>query len=134
MELLEIPLFATQPKDVTIHSQSSAFAIGGRLLDAAQAVPVAGHACATVLVTVYEAELVELGVAEANCLERAVKSASLLTVVPETDTRPKSLLDFASWQMKAKAHHNRLTLGSTCRRSHRTRHWSYSHRRLPGPQ
>lgn len=76
---------------MTIHSQSSAFAIGGRLLDAAQAVPVAGHACATVLVGVYEAELVKLGVTVASCLERAVKSGSLLTVSPETETRPKRI-------------------------------------------
>ena len=67
---------------------NSAFAIGGRLLEAAQAVPVAGQACATVLETWYADEAVELGVALANCLERAVKSGSLLTVSPETDTRP----------------------------------------------
>lgn len=71
---------------------TSALAIGGKLLEAAHAVPVAGQACATVLVTLYAEEAVKLGVAWANCLERAVKSGSLLTVSPETETRPVSML------------------------------------------
>lgn len=38
----------------------------------------------------------KLGVAEANCLDRAVKSESLLTESPETETRPKVLSACAS--------------------------------------
>ena len=67
---------------------TSELAIGGRLLDAAQEVPVAGQACGWVLVTLYAEEAVELGVALANCWDRAVKSGSLVTVSPSTETRP----------------------------------------------
>jgi hypothetical protein len=80
---------------------NSELAIGGRLLEAAQAVPVAGQACATVLETLYADEAVELGVALANCLERAVKSGSLLAVSPETDTRP-------NWKLAAEFTHRIL--------------------------
>ncbi len=77
-----------QVRDETIHEQSSALAIGGSAEAAAQAVPIAGQACATVFVTVYAEDAVEDGVAFASSAERLVKSTSLLTVVPETETRP----------------------------------------------
>ncbi len=38
--------------------------------------------------TVYADEAVKLGVALANCEDKALKSGSLLTVSPLTDTRP----------------------------------------------
>ena len=96
VSLPDRPSLATQEREETMQLQSSELAIGGRLLDAAQAVPVAGQACATVLVTEYAEEAVKLGVALANCLDRAVKSASLLTVSPETVTRPMSVLESKS--------------------------------------
>lgn len=46
------PLFTTQLREETIQLQRSELAIGGRALAAAQAVPVAGQAWATVFVTV----------------------------------------------------------------------------------
>ena len=70
--------------------QSSAFAVGGRgVAFAAQVEPTAGQLCGTVLVGVYDAELIPLGVIWAIWLERAVKSGSLLTLFPLTETRPK---------------------------------------------
>jgi len=44
--------------------------MGGRLLDAAQSVPIVGQARATVLVTVYADDAVELGETVAMRLER----------------------------------------------------------------
>jgi len=46
------PLLATQLRDETIQLHTSALAIGGRALAAAQELPVVGQAWATVLVTV----------------------------------------------------------------------------------
>jgi hypothetical protein len=92
VSLPERPLLATHERDETMQLHNSELAIGGRLLDAAQAVPVAGQACATVLVTLYAEEAVKLGVALANCLDRAEKSGSLLTVSPVTVTRPNLIL------------------------------------------
>ena len=51
-----------------------------------------GQACGTVFVTVYAEDAVKLGVAMANCIDREVKSGSLLTVSPETVTRPIVIL------------------------------------------
>jgi hypothetical protein len=79
---------AMQERDETIHEQSSASAIGGSAEAAAQSVLIVGQACATVFVTVYAEDAVEDGVAFASSAERLVKSTSLLTVVPETETRP----------------------------------------------
>jgi hypothetical protein len=45
------PELATQEREATMQEQRSALATGGRFLEAAQAVPVAGHAEATVLET-----------------------------------------------------------------------------------
>lgn len=88
VSLPDRPVLATHESEETIQLHNSELAIGGRLLDAAHAVPVAGQACGTVLVTLYAEDAVKLGVARANCLDRAVKSGSLLTVSPETVTRP----------------------------------------------
>jgi hypothetical protein len=44
VSLPDKPVFATHDREDTIQLHNSAFAIGGRLLDAAQAVPVAGQA------------------------------------------------------------------------------------------
>ena len=88
VSLPDKPVLAIHEREDTMQLHNSELAIGGRLLDAAQAVPVAGQACATVLETVYAEEAVKLGVAKANCLDKAVKSGSLLTVSPETVTRP----------------------------------------------
>lgn len=82
------PSLATQVSEDTIQSHSAASTGGGRIFEAAQPVPVAGQACATVFVGVYAALDTEVGEARANCLERAVKSGSLLAVLPETDTKP----------------------------------------------
>lgn len=45
------PVLAWQESEDIMQVQSSALAMGGRAEAAAQAVPVAGHACATVLET-----------------------------------------------------------------------------------
>lgn len=88
VSLPDNPVLATHEREDNMQLHTSELAIGGRLLDAAQAVPVGGQACGLVLVTVYAEEAVKLGVARANCLDRAVKSGSLLTVLPVTETRP----------------------------------------------
>ena len=49
--LSDKPVSATQESEVTMQVQTSALAIGGRALAAAQLAPVAGHAWAAVLVT-----------------------------------------------------------------------------------
>lgn len=69
--------------------QRSALAIGGSLLDADQSAPVGGQACGWVLLTTYLDIGVPVGLAMASCLERAVKSGSLLAVLPVRETRPK---------------------------------------------
>lgn len=51
VSLEDRPVSAMQERDATMQEQSSASAMGGRFSDAAQAVPVAGQACATVLET-----------------------------------------------------------------------------------
>ena len=86
------PVLATQAREDTMQLQVSELAIGGRLLDAAQAAPVAGQAWGAVLVTVYAEDAVSFGVAEANCFDKALKSGSLLAVSPETLTRPMLML------------------------------------------
>ena len=49
--LSDKPVSATQESEVTMQVQTSALAIGGRALAAAQSAPVAGQAWAAVLVT-----------------------------------------------------------------------------------
>lgn len=82
------PELAWQESEDIMQEQTSELAIGGRLLEAAQAVPVAGHAWRAVFVTAYAEEAVEEGVALASCAEREEYPANLVTVLPETDTRP----------------------------------------------
>lgn len=42
------PLLATQEREDTMQLHSSELTVGGRLVEAAQSAPVAGHACAMV--------------------------------------------------------------------------------------
>lgn len=86
--LLVSPELATQPREETMQVQTSELAMGGRLEDAAQAVPEVGQAEATVLLTTYAAEAVLLGVAFANCAWRVENFGSLLATVPLRETTP----------------------------------------------
>lgn len=129
VSLPDRPVLAIHESEDTMQLHNSELAIGGRLLDAAQAVPVAGQAWATVLVTLYAEEAVKLGVARANCLDRAVKSGSLLTVSPETVTRPIIILVLNFQKLASEAYRSRWPPGNTCRRYHQTKLKSCCHHR-----
>lgn len=66
------------------------FGEGGRVLDASQEEPIVGQDLG-LLVGVYEAELMPVGLTEAICFEYAVKSGSLDALLFESIvTRPGS--------------------------------------------
>lgn len=68
--------------------QRPSLGVGGKAEAASQLEPTVGHALATVLVREYALAGVPLGVIEAIWLCKLLKSGSLLTELPLTDTRP----------------------------------------------